>query len=281
MSTKHVTVMHKMHTNGNDFLILETENSSLPQPLIKAIANRHLGIGCDQVLLPIKINNHTVKCLFYNNDGSPAALCLNGVYALACYLHTQKVQSWTITTTHTEFSTGTKGGHTVIKIPMSILKNTQEISLKDLPQDISSTVAKLTSVGNQHLLIKTDHISTYPLSAVAKSIQNQDLFPDSINVSAYTKNTSGHITMKTYERGAGLTLACGSAGLALFLTEHGMSETKSPYAITQPGGTVYFSISKKPAQIFMQANSAYIAKIEFNHKGKETIPPQTLAQASI
>ena len=72
--------------------------------------------------------------------------------------------------------------------------------------------------------------------------------------------------MKTYERGAGLTLACGSAGLALFLTENGTNETSYRYTIKQPGGTVYFSISEKPKQILMQAKSAYIAKIEFYHK---------------
>ena len=85
--------MHKAHTNGNDFILLE-DSTIDKTSFAQRIAHRKFGIGCDQVIFYNRSSDQTASCTFYNQDGSEADLCLNGVYALANHLFQKTQMSW-------------------------------------------------------------------------------------------------------------------------------------------------------------------------------------------
>ena len=119
--------IHKLETNGNDFLIAQKENHT--PGWIKRISNRHLGIGCDQVLIITEPQNKTTKCTFFNQDGSPAEMCLNGVYALAYFLHNKNNTTWSIHTKHAIFTTEMSQKKLLIHIDKNLITEKKEIYL--------------------------------------------------------------------------------------------------------------------------------------------------------
>ena len=249
--------MHKAHTNGNDFILLEDlsiDRTSLAQ----RIAHRKFGIGCDQVIFYNLNSDQTASCTFYNQDGSEAGLCLNGVYALASHLFQKTQKSWKIATEHHQFSMRkTESDNLFLDFGTDIVDAIRPLTLAALQATIAPDTAYCVSVGNHHLVIPTTHVNKYPLSTLAETVAEQNHFPDGINISIF-EETKGIITMRTHERGAGLTLGCGSAALSVFMLMHKHKGTKEA-TIKQPGGTVTLHIDGQ--RISMHANYQTVASV--------------------
>ena len=249
--------MHKAHTNGNDFILLE-DSTIDKTSLAQRIAHRKFGIGCDQVIFYNRSSDQTASCTFYNQDGSEADLCLNGVYALANHLFQKTQMSWVITTKHHQFSTHKNGSENLlIDFSTHIVDSISPLALASLQATIAPDVAYCVSVGNHHLIIPTTQVKLYPLSTLAETITEQKYFPDGINISIF-EETNGTISMRTYERGVGPTLGCGSAALSVFMLTHKRNGTKKA-TIQQPGGTVTLRIENQ--RISMHANYQAVASV--------------------
>ena len=249
--------IHKLETNGNDFLIAQKENHTTAW--IKKISNRHLGIGCDQVLIITKPQKKSTTCTFFNQDGSSAEMCLNGVYALAYFLHNENNTTWKIHTKHAIFATEILQKKLLIHIREKLINKLKKIRLTP-PEHHTEITGHLINTGNDHLIIKTNNINSFPLEKIGRTLQNSKSFPNGVNVSAVSRHSNTHLEMRTFERGAGLTRACGSAGLAAFAS-HSPS-IGEPILIKQPGGEVIFT--KLEDNIIMEANCSYIGKITLN-----------------
>lgn len=243
-------VVHKMETNGNDFLLFEAGTISLSDEHIQKLAHRRLGLGCDQVLQIQHTSTQTVDCTFHNQDGSHADMCLNGTYALAQHLHLQKNAPWQIKTKHSTIRSQMSEQGLLIHIPKSLCSPPKTIDLGN------HTSAHWVKTGNEHLIITTTlDIGNFALHEQIINLQKTGLFPNGINVSVTSFPKRNACVMKTHERGVGLTQACGSAGLAVFSLHK--QPVNIPMTIHQPGGVVVFTETED--SITMTATCNHIA----------------------
>jgi diaminopimelate epimerase len=205
-----------MHGLGNDFVVLDlfeqafTANSQR----IQAIADRHRGIGCDQVLLVGPSTVADVACQIFNADGSEAEQCGNGLRCVARFVHEkQRIRK-------SAFTIATKAGlipvviHSYDKIQVNMGK--PDYSLKPLQVVVDAIPLTLTtlSLGNPHAILRVEKIKELPVAQMATIISSNSAFSQGINLGFMEVRDRNHIQLRTYERGVGETLACGSNACA-------------------------------------------------------------------
>jgi len=211
----------KMQALDNDFVIIETRN--LPTPLttsqIRFIANRRQGVGCDQLILLTPSQQADIEATFYNADGSKAAACGNGTRCIAKYL---KKESGLIQTPSFASHFWKQGDQ-------------YKISLKNptFSSPLSSPKAHPINVGNNHLVIFTNDLNKIPLETLAPTVQP----PEGTNVELAQIISPDTIKVKVWERGVGITSACGTGACAVGILSLKLGLIKkSPVIIEMKGG---------------------------------------------
>jgi len=183
---------------------------------VTKMADRHLGIGFDQLLIIEKSNHADFFCRILNADGSSAEQCGNGLRAVARYIHEQKLLD------RKAFKLETVAGifpvliedYDHIRITMSetdITASHMEIPLPDINKAITGDSL---SLGNPHFIISVDNAVTAEADGLGCLISTHPIFPQGTNVGFMEVVQRDHIRLRTYERGAGATLACGSNACA-------------------------------------------------------------------
>jgi diaminopimelate epimerase len=219
----------KMQGLGNDFAIVDTINQNIiiDQLPIKKLANRHLGIGFDQLLLIGLSKNADFFCRIFNGDGTEAEQCGNGLRCVARFIYDKQLSS------HHSFSIETQGGiftATVLEQdniqismgaphfePKDIPFSTQSLQKSyrlAMPGDESDQKIFALSMGNPHAILQVNSVSDFPVEKLGNQIGRHPAFPQGVNVGFMEIVNSAHIRLRTYERGAGETLACGSNACA-------------------------------------------------------------------
>jgi diaminopimelate epimerase len=206
----------KMHGLGNDILILDLceQSINLSQLPIQALAHRHTGIGFDQLMTVEPIRHGHFFCRIFNADGSEAKQCGNGLRCVASYLFDHHIH------TDTHLTLETKAGI----FPIEIQKDKQiRVSIHAphikhpllpitlLNQTISISVVE---IGNPHAILRVDSLDQPPLNELALQLSTQSQFPCGVNLGLMKILTPHHIQLRTFERGVGETLACGSNACA-------------------------------------------------------------------
>lgn len=217
-----------MEALGNDFIVINSliKKITLSRTLIKKLADRHFGIGADQVLIIEKAKNKKADFYYriFNTDGSEAEQCVNGVRCLGKYLYDKKfthkkhlVLSSAAGLTHISLEpngeiTAEIPAPTLLpkKIPFLAKQQALHYKLKVAAKTIK--IGALT-VGNPHVVLRVNSINKAPMM-LAHAIATHRLFPEGINVNFVEIVSPHHIKLRTYERGTGETLACGSGAAA-------------------------------------------------------------------
>lgn len=218
----------KMHGLGNDFAVI----NALQQPvtidptLITALANRHTGIGFDQLLIIESADDADFFCRIYNADGSEAEQCGNGLRCVARLIHEDRLHA------SPAFSIATKGGiypvqitdYNHIKVTMGTpdihetlieLPILNEAGLNEAGSNESGFLAtSILNLGNPHAVIKVDSLDNTSIHQLAPAISAHTYFPEGVNVGFMQVINPTHIRLRTFERGAGETFACGSNACA-------------------------------------------------------------------
>ncbi len=243
MTTKQQTTRFtKMHGLGNDFVVID----ALAQPffhspsLIPQLANRHTGIGFDQLLLIEPSNRADFFCRIYNADGSEAEQCGNGLRCVARFIHEEGLQ------TSLNFQLETSAG----VYPVSI-KNYAEISVTMGSPEIQETLMELPlqshkknvlltvlSVGNPHAIVNVPSIAQVRADQLGPEISSHILFPHGANVGFMEIVTPHHIRLRTYERGVGETFACGSNACAAAVAGIANGWLQHPVTVEFPHGAL-------------------------------------------
>lgn len=220
----------KMHGLGNDFVIIDAINQQieLSPENIRFIANRHLGIGCDQILLVLPPLQAKVDFAFriFNSDGSEAEQSGNGMRCLAKFVTHKKLIA------NDEIIAQSLSGRSVklhlqkdgtIAVDMGIpifdpkhipfvasgLALRYNLQLENMLYEIGAV-----SFGNPHAVIKVDNVSEVDVSYWGKKISTHESFPQGVNVGFMQVVSRDKILLRVYERGTGETLACGSGSCA-------------------------------------------------------------------
>ena len=218
----------KMHGLGNDFVVINAiaQSVSLSAEQIKLIADRHLGVGCDQLLL---VENPTLegaefRYRIYNADGGEVEQCGNGARCFALFVHQQGL------TTNTVITVETAGG--LIELQIEKEQVTVDMGKPDFrPQSLPYLVENqaesynlmvngaeyaigAVSMGNPHAVMQVDDINTVDIESLGRAIESHELFPNRVNAGFMQIINRKEIRLRVFERGVGETLACGTGACA-------------------------------------------------------------------
>lgn len=219
----------KMHGIGNDFVVFDTfkQPLSLTREKVRHIADRHFGIGCDQVLLlePPQQNVADVRYRIFNADGGEVMQCGNGARCAAIYLREKGLVSKRTITAETGV------GQLVLQVEaddcVTVNMGVPEFEPSRIPlaeeEQEDSYIVKLgdkrlefgaVSMGNPHAVIFVDDAASAAVEELGPAVQQSGLFPEGVNVGFVEIINNQAFKLRVYERGAGETLACGSGACA-------------------------------------------------------------------
>ena len=231
----------KMHGLGNDFVVIDAreEEVALSKKIISGIADRHFGVGFDQLAV-ISKGEFDAHLTFYNADGSGSLACGNATRCIARYLmdETSK-ENLILTTMHGQIPAVDLGnGVTSVnmgkpglewnKVPLS-----ENIPTLELPIEGSPTA---TGMGNPHCTFFVEDAEKINLEEMGPKFENHPLFPERTNVQFASIIARDQIRMRVWERGAGVTLASGSSSCATAVAANRKGLTEKKVQIELDGG---------------------------------------------
>ena len=218
----------KMDGLGNDFVIIDLRdrNINLSKGQMIKICDRDF-IGCDQLILIKKNRKIDAGLEFYNSDGSTSGACGNGTRCVADLLskenNKKEITVWTSSGSLKSKILGNNLVETEIgitktnwdEIPLSENRDTKNLKIKILDKKNNEHIGgTAVNVGNPHIIFFIDDIENYDLKKIGPEIENHKLFPEKCNVTLAKVINKNLIKVKVWERGAGLTKACGTAACA-------------------------------------------------------------------
>ena len=219
----------KMHGLGNDFVVLDaiTQKLDLNTEQLRVLADRHFGIGCDQILLIEKPTRSDADFRYriFNSDGGEVEQCGNGARCFVRYVHDHGLSD------KTEIRVETMSGIIVPRLEaggtVTVNMGVPRFEPKDIPflTDHRASVYLLSladkiieisalSMGNPHAVQVVDNVDTAPVATDGPQIEHHVSFPKRVNAGFMQILDRGHIKLRVYERGAGETLACGTGACA-------------------------------------------------------------------
>jgi len=219
---------YKMDGLGNDFVIIDQriENIQLSKDQIVKICDRNF-IGCDQLIFIKKNDKLDANLEFYNSDGSFSGACGNGTRCVAYLLSKEKNKSSIDVQTSSGILNSkilkdklveTEIGMPKTKwneIPLNKELNTKNLNFKILDKKNNEFIGGIAiNVGNPHVIFFVKNIDDFDLKKIGPEIENNNLFPEKCNVTLANVINENLIRIKVWERGAGLTKACGTAACA-------------------------------------------------------------------
>ena len=261
----------KMHGIGNDYIYVDAFAQSIPDPekLAVKVADRHFGIGGDGLILvapptdAAKSQGASVRMRMFNADGSESEMCGNGVRCVAKFAYDHKLSTQNPMKVETgrgvlslQLHTnpaGPGGGDKVEsvtvnmgppildleKIPVDCqwLGATDNVRIFQIPMGTSLGVqATFVSMGNPHAVIYVEDVAKVDLEKIGPLLENHKAFPRRINVHFVQVHSREEVTMRTWERGSGITLACGTGASAVAVAGVLTNKTDPKILAHLPGG---------------------------------------------
>ena len=218
----------KMDGLGNDFVIIDQRNDQfeLSNDEIKKICDRNF-IGCDQLIFIKKNKSTDAGIEFYNSDGSTSGACGNGTrcvaYLLSKEMNKDQIVLWTKSGNLESKILGEKLVETKLdpaktnwkEIPLIRELDTKNLNYKIIDKNNKEHIGgTVVNVGNPHIIFFVSNIEDFDLEKIGPEIENDNLFPKKCNVTLAKIINDSLIKVKVWERGAGLTKACGTAACA-------------------------------------------------------------------
>jgi len=258
-----------MHGIGNDFVLIDTIRDGVVSDDLSALSqklcNRQFGIGGDGLILIEKPGDHLVMRMF-NPDGSESEMCGNGLRTFARLSHDRGYGA-------TEFPVETGAGtlnvsfheDNTVSIDMGLAKLApNQIGMVStatgdtfINQDIGKGLkGTAVSMGNPHLVIFVDDVSKVDLEVDGPNLERHSFFPQRTNVHYVQVVSAEEITMRTWERGAGATLACGTGACAAAVASFVNGKTGRAMKVNLPGGSLQIEY-REDGTVLMRGPAEY------------------------
>jgi diaminopimelate epimerase len=231
----------KMHGLGNDFVVLDARSNKLPAMSVymaRALADRRTGIGCDQLILLEPSASEAFRMRIFNSDGGEVEACGNAARAVAL-LHGEEAR---IETAGGPISLmPAKSGASVDMgqprfdwdaIPLDYAMDTSALPLAWGPLEAPMAV----NVGNPHAIFFVEDTDAIDLETLGPQIENDPAFPQGVNVNVASIAGEEHLRLRVWERGAGLTRACGTGACATAVAGIRKGLVGNSVRVTLPGG---------------------------------------------
>jgi diaminopimelate epimerase len=276
-----------MHGIGNDYVYVDCFAQPMPADppaLAQKIADRHFGVGGDGLILICPSDKADARMRMFNADGSEAEMCGNGVRCVAKYVHdhdiarkpTLKIETGRgVLNLDLEIEGGKAQrvrvdmGEPILeaaKIPVELPRPAPGERIVNFPLDKYIPLGKpaewmseceidlrmtCVSMGNPHLIIYCGNVAAVPLANLGPYLEQQAIFPKRINVHFVQVHSLQEITMRTWERGSGITLACGTGASAVCVAGVLTGRTGRKILSHLPGGDLNLEWNETDNHVYM------------------------------
>lgn len=262
----------KMEGLGNDFIFIDMLTEKPPIPLTESelairLCDRHFGIGADGIILVLPSASGDFGFRIINSDGSEAQMCGNGMRCFAKFLYEKGY------TTKTEFTVETQAGTIIPRLILTPDKSVEAVRvdmgkpildtktipfISDNDQAISENLAtesgpvKITTVsmGNPHAVLFVEDAENAPVTTLGPKIECHPRFPEKTNVEFIEVISETELRMKVWERGAGVTLACGTGACAAAVAAILNEKTGRSVRIHLDGGALDIEWDQETGHLF-------------------------------
>ena len=254
----------KMHGLGNDFVIIDARETESPitSQVAKAIGERHFGVGYDQLVVMTNSQKADVELIFWNSDGSLSDACGNASRCVARLIMDENNSEEITLKTGSGVLLARKGSNGFISVNMGhpqldwdLIPLKEKVDLLELP--IEGRPAAV-GMGNPHCVFVVDDVNLVELVSWGSKIETHELFPKKTNVEFIQIIDRINIRQRTFERGAGETLACGSGACAVTVAAHLKGLTERNVNIYLDGGQL--SIDWLEDGIWMTGPTSFVFK---------------------
>ena len=245
-----------MHGLGNDFVVIDAREQpiAITSALVKALADRHRGIGCDQLIVIEPSAAAEVRMRIWNHDGGEVESCGNASRCVVALTGAKSVE-----TGGGILQGATFGAEVEVTLPPPLF------DWDEIPLNYPMDTAKLPlgwgpldhpmalRVGNPHLIFFVADEAAVDLGSIGPSIEHDPAFPERINVHVATVRDDG-LHLRSWERGAGLTLACGTGACAAAIAAIVQKKAASPVQVHMRGGSL--TVGWAPGELIKMRGSA-------------------------
>lgn len=231
----------KMQGLGNDYIYVYSDGNEDWEKLSPKLSDRHFGIGADGIIVISSSEIADFKMRIFNADGSEAKMCGNGIRCVGKFLYDKKY------TNNKNISIETLAGikHITLKIENSIVTAaTVDMGISTVLQQKSICFNNCkylyfpTDIGNSHAVIFCENCQNVDVEKIGCALQKSTEFPDGVNVEFVSALCKNKLRMRVYERGSGITMACGTGACAAVSAAVycGMCEKNVPVEVVLDGG---------------------------------------------
>jgi diaminopimelate epimerase len=270
----------KMHGIGNDYVYVNAFEQTIeaPEEVARRVSDRHFGVGSDGLILILPSDRADVRMRMFNADGSEGEMCGNGVRCVAKYAFDHGLTRNNPMTVETgrgvlTLDLQTRGG----KVELVTVKMGEPIlELKDIPVEQAVTVrtpllrkrseheyelalaeaggphvATFVSMGNPHVVMYVADVESIVLPEIGPRVEHYKAFPRRINAHWVQVQDRGEVTMRTWERGSGITLACGTGACAVCVAGVLTGRTDRKLLAHLPGGDLHLEWRESDNNVYM------------------------------
>ena len=268
----------KMHGIGNDYVYVGTFDQPEPvDPVALAIAvsDRHFGVGSDGLILIGRSEVADARMRMFNNDGSESEMCGNGIRCVAKFIHDRGIARKPRVTIETGRGVLTLDIEAESGLAQRVRVNMGAPILRsslipttlpgDPPIDVPVTVdghnlsVTAVSMGNPHAVIYVSDVGQFPVETIGPQIERHPAFPRRVNVHFVEVIGPGEVTMRTWERGTGITLACGTGACSVAVAGVLTGRSASKILAHLPGGDLELEWSgESESSVFMTGTATEV-----------------------
>ena len=263
----------KMHGLGNDFMVVDgiTQKIFFSPEMIRRLADRHFGIGFDQLLLvePPYDPEQDFHYRIFNADGSEVQQCGNGARCFARFVRLKGL------TNRDRIAVSTMSGRIVLqlehdnqvtvnmgvpefepaKVPFRAQKAEKTYLLRVAEQTVMCGVV---SMGNPHCVLEVESVKTAPVETLGAELESFDRFPERVNVGFMELVSANEIRLRVFERGAGETMACGTGACAAAVVGIAQGKLRDRVKVHLPGGTLQIAWKGPGNPVFMTGPAEHV-----------------------
>ena len=264
---------HKMHGLGNDFVVVDgvRQQVALDQATVHRLADRHTGIGCDQLLLvePATTAGHDFRYRIFNADGGEVEQCGNGARCFARFVRDQGL------TTRDLLRVETAGGTLELQLQADgqviVGMGVPEFEPQRIPFTAAARAPSYTleteagpvtlgavALGNPHAVLLVDDPEQAPVARLGPLLESHPRFPRRVNVGFLGIRDRGHVSLRVFERGVGETLACGSGACAAVAVGRLQGLLDARVEVELRGGKLVISWPGEGAQLMMTGPATHV-----------------------
>ncbi len=269
----------KMHGAGNDFVVLDgvRQSVALSPEQIRYIADRHFGVGCDQLLLVEKSprDDADFRYRIFNADGGEVEQCGNGARCFVRFVHDHKLTSKREIVVETKSGLISprleEDGRVTVNMGAPIFEPADIPFVSDSnnvvqPLQVGNETVQITAVsmGNPHAVQVVDDVETAPVATQGPLIEHHPRFPKRVNAGFMQVIDREHIKLRVYERGAGETLSCGTGACAAVVTGIRRGLLDTTVHVATRGGTLSITWAGEHSPVLMTGPAITVFDGEIN-----------------